>query len=403
MERVVSLGPFGLFMRWFRGSQTAQYVSLGWVLICFAFAFFRFSHGTGIVLFLIIAGLVSFSALTNPKLNLAYWPVAIGLVALNESILQRRKSTYLPALATVEGGGIKRGLTAPQAAVLLEMPLGKILALVIFGLLKKQVIIKQKDDPLEVAINPVYVEARSKRREQAAEDGIVLHDYEHAFLDRLTTHKGAVRNADLSEAMGGLIKSVANRMKGFDLSDTKAYYQAIVKRACVEANGIDDVEQRTEVLDRTYEWILLDDRWIDLFNAWLRRGYRYQPRWDRQPRRPSGPIIVGGGSGPPTTSNIPDKTAAPTSSTSLGEVAGSFVGWAENTMGSFAAAIEPARLGLDLPRGGVVDLSIVDRTTANVLDALMKSRSSGRGGGGGGCACACAGCACACACAGGGR
>jgi hypothetical protein len=85
-------------------------------------------------------------------------------------------------------------------------------------------------------------------------------------------------------------------------------------------------------------------------------------------------------------------------------VAGSFAGWAENTMGSFAATIAPGSLAAGKGGGGFLDLSGADRVTADIFAALAENAAKGGGrGGGGGCACACAGCACACACAGGGR
>ncbi len=70
-------------------------------------------------------------------------------------------------------------------------------------------------------------------------------------------------------------------------------------------------------------------------------------------------------------------------------------------MGSLAAAISPSSLPSLAGKSGFVNLSGVDKATADVFQALASSSKSGGGGGGG--SCACAGCACACACAGGGR
>jgi hypothetical protein len=64
----------------------------------------------------------------------------------------------------------------------------------------------------------------------------------------------------------------------------------------------------------------------------------------------------------------------------------------------------PGSMNIPDAKGGLVDLSGVDRVTGDIFEALSESSGSGGGGGGGSsCACACAGCACACACAGGGR
>lgn len=410
MQRVVELGLFGLFMKWFKEHPQYQIGSIIGLLGVLGFAYFRFSHGTGIVLYLMLGGILSLILFVVPELHLAAWPGLFGLVFLTEMLLSRKKAgtSYLPAMATVEGGGIKRGLSAPQAAVLLELPLNKVLTLVIFGLLKKGVLTKKVNDPLQVDVAPEYRDLRSERLKAAGAQGVVLHDYEHAFVDRLVQHGGPVKSCDLNEALGGLIKSVANRMAGFDLGETKDYYRLIIKRAWTEAESIGEVPQRDETLDRNYEWILLDENWGELFERMARRGYR--PRWDRPYRTGRGPVIVVDGGGFPGSSSGGSTTSGegPTpgsSKTSLGEVAASFVGWTENTMGGFVSTIEPVKLGLEIPKsGGIVDLSGIDRVTADVFQALAESAAKGGGGrSGGGCACACAGCACACACAGGGR
>ena len=67
-------------------------------------------------------------------------------------VIRASKPKYLPAIAQVEGGGIKRGLTAPESAVILELPLTKVLILVVFGMLEKGLIRQTKDDPLTVEV-----------------------------------------------------------------------------------------------------------------------------------------------------------------------------------------------------------------------------------------------------------
>lgn len=411
LNRVVTIGRFGMLLKWFRENRQAQVVSWIGLAILFAIIFFRFSHGTGFVLFFVLSGVIALLMLPNTSSHFIAWPCMMGLFFLNESILRhkRDKPGYLPAMASVEGGGIKRGLTAPQAGVLLEMPMGKILALVIFGLIKKGVVEQTALNPLSVRVLQAFATARGNRLQVAGDKGIVLHDYEQAFIDRLLVHDGPVKNCDMSEAFGGLVKSVVSRMAGFDLSDTQAYYRAIIERAWKEAEAVGEIAQRDEVVDRNFEWILLDEHWIDVFDRWARSGRAYRPWWER---RGSGPVVISHGGGLPGggdwKSSGGSNTSTPeTSKTTLSEVAAGFAGWTENTMSSFASAIEPAKMGLDIPSGGgILDLSGVDRVTGDVFKALAESAAQGgggRGGGGGGCACACAGCACACACAGGGR
>jgi hypothetical protein len=356
----------------------------------------RFSHFTGWVLALLGAGVLVFVMWNSPTFHLLLWPPLAALFVLNEWLLRRRKKTYLSAMATVEGGGIKRGLTAPQAAALLELPLGKVIALVVFGLLKKGVLRVVKEQPLTVEVAEPYRKTRRDREKRAAANGIVIHSYEHPFIDRLLIRSDPVAKIDLSDPLTGLLKVTASRMRGFDLSDTQDYYRRIVARAWGEAEQIGEIEQRTETVDRNVDWMMLDPDWSGRFGRWTGGGYHYYPWWARSGATPSAAS---------SASPAVPSPAAPSGSsrTSLGEVAASFAGWTENTADSLVGTIEPAKLGL-VPQSGILDLSGVDKMTADVFEAMSKSSGSGGGGGGGGgCACACAGCACACACAGGGR
>ena len=412
MTRVVEKTKLDLLLEWFGNNTGLKLISGALLLGGLAWLFFRFSNGTGVVVFVFLAIVMLGMLIASPGFHLLCWPTLLGLIGLNEWYLQQRKKSddYLPAMATVEGGGIKRGLTAPQAAVLLEMPLAKILTMVLFGLLKKEVVKLVAENPPAVEVDEHYRCSRDIRRAHAAATGVVLHDYEHPFLDGLQAHSGPVEDCDLNEAMGSLIKSVAERMTGFDLKRTREYYRRIVSRSWKEAESIGEIKQRDAVVERNFEWMMIDDEWADLFDVWRHRGYVYRPRWTRV-HIPSGPAVPSGGGKGSGSSGGGSKASGPSGSTTptLGEVAGSFFGWAETTTGRFAAKLEPSSMGLELPRAGVLDLSGVDRLTGDFFEQLAKeaakssSGGGGKSGGGGGCACACAGCACACACAGGGR
>ncbi|MCA9122394.1 MAG: hypothetical protein H6822_17775 [Planctomycetaceae bacterium] len=390
MQRVVKMSAMGLLVKWFGENKHAQIYSGIALGVLFSVTFIRFSNGTGWILGLGALGMLIFTMVTSPGVHLSLWPPMIGLFGLNEWGLRKQSRRYLPAMATVEGGGIKRGLTAPQAAVLLELPLGKILTLVIFGLLKKGVIRIVDESPLRVEVVSKFRSTRDNRKRVAAKEGIVLHTYEQPFLDRIMAGSIPAAELDFRDAVSALIMVTVQRMKGFDLSDTREYYRRIVARAWTEAESIGEFPQRDQVVERNFDWMMLDPDYYDRFDTWSSRGYHYRPSWSHSSASGS-PNMTGGRS-------------SPTSSTSFGEVASSFAGWSENAAGQFASAIEPGSLGLKSGGGGILDLSGVDKVTADVFEALSEaSQSSGGGGGGGGCACACAGCACACACAGGGR
>jgi hypothetical protein len=442
---VIKQSAFDLLIKWFSESKQARLVCGGIFLILFAFLFFRFSGGTGFSVFAILSAAVGFVFYTSPGLHLLSLPLVVALIGVNEWLLGKRKTKYMPPIAQVEGGGIKRGLTAPEAAVLLELPLGKVLSLVIFGMLKKGILRQVQADPLLVELNEAFVppqatqsdvakkregeapaepkempapaaarqeshsaeyslesvketplsddQRREKRyRETVQKMGSVMQAYESGFLFLIEHNHGQpVSQLDFTVPMRGLIENTAAKMSGFDLKQTKEYYQSIVRRATEQAAAIGDIPQRKATIDRTFDWILMGDNYPTVFDF----GGGYWPPWSR------GSVFSG-----PSSVPMPDSSSIP-GTTSFGDVASSFSGWAENTMGSMASTVLPSSLGGGDTGGGggFLDLSGADRVTGEIFSALSEAAASGGsgGGGGGGGGCACAGCACACACAGGGR
>jgi hypothetical protein len=405
MTHVIEQTLLDLAVKWLDDNPGIHFILGAIAVAILGFIFFRFSGGTGVTVFVILtAGLVFLLLSSTPTLFCAL-PALLLLLGFNEYGMSKRKPRYLPAIAQVEGGGIKRGLTAPEAAVLLELPLNKILTLVIFGLLEKEIVQQTNEDPLTVEISPEFLipddvkkadKRAGKRQAVAQKVGVALRSYEHPFLDVIQASPGVpVSKLDLSEPMKKLIQQSAERVKDFDLSDTQDYYRKIIARAMNEAKSLGDIQMKEKYLDEHLQWLLLDDRYPTVFVA---PNYGYQPVWTR-PYRSVGRVL-----GAPAAGSSSAGRPSVGGRTSLGDVAGSFAGRLENTMGSLASAIAPGALQVEVPSGGFVNLSGVDRVTGDIFQALSKASTSGSGGSGGSsCACACAGCACACACAGGGR
>jgi hypothetical protein len=396
MTRVVKMTFIQLVNKWLTDNPTTRFILGAAVMIMFAVLFFRFSGGTGFSVFAILGGGIFILLLISPISALIAPVIVAPLIALNESSLKKKRKTYLPAIAQVEGGGIKRGLTAPEAGVLIEMPLNKVLTLVLFGLLEKGVIEVTKDDPLTVQVTQDFQvlpnkalntakDYRQYRRKIAQEKGTIIHAYEDGYLTLIEQNHGkAVRDIDFGKPTELLIKATVAKMKGFDLSDTQEYYRRVIDRAMEQASSLGEIEAREQYLDKYLPWVMMNDNYPTVLTH---RGYSYWPVWARGPR-PAGMASASSKSSGPAIGGR----------TTLGDVAGSFSGWAESTMGGMAAAIMPGSLNIPGVKGGFIDLSGADKVTGDIFTALAKS-SGGSGGGG----CACAGCACACACAGGGR
>lgn len=405
MERVVKMTRWDLLVLWWEGNETAQMVSGAILIALFAFFFFRLTAWTGWSVFIVMIGLAGWWFYVNPVahlMSLPFWPFVFGL--MHYATRQGRgKQRYLPPIASVEGGGLKRGLTAPEAAVLLEMPIGRVVTLVVFGLLKKGVLKMEKEQPLTVTVEDEFSVDRSVRLVRASEKGIVLHAYEHPFIDAIKesaqiAQKGGTPLSEigLSDAIKNLIEHTVERLEGFDIEETKRYYQHIIKRAWSEAESLGEVEQRTKAIDKNLEWMLMQDDYHEGFGRWETRGYTYYPIWIGGRRRHSGFGGASSSSGLGSIGRAGGASAGSSSSftPSFKDVSGSFAGWTENVTGQVASSIMPSSVG---GKSGVLDLSGFDRVTSDVFSALAES-GGGMGGGG-----SCAGCACACACAGGGR
>ena len=383
---VVRMTRLGLLYKWWTDNpETRTVFAIGWFIL-FGIMFFRASSGTGWSCFLGLLVIFIILFVSSPGMQLLMIAALPGIWYLSEKSLKRRRGKYLPAIASVEGGGIKRGLTAPEAAVVLEMPLGQVLALTIFGMLKKGILEQVSEQPLKVRVrDELAVEGRRERRRAAGDIGTLIHGYEQPFIETIVAAGDVpVEKMNFNIPMKQLIKQTAERLAGFDMEKTRSYYNLIVAKAWAEAKAIGDLDKRTGYVDDNLPWLLLSPGYGDEFGHWHGRGYHYRAPWVRTTTYGGGPAI-------------PAPQAPVGGRTSFGDVAGSFAGWSQNVSGRLASGLDGAAMGL--PRAGVVDLSGVDKVTLSTLEGM----ASGSGGGGGGGGCACAGCACACACAGGGR
>ncbi|NIV32326.1 MAG: hypothetical protein GWN58_23645, partial [Anaerolineae bacterium] len=156
-----------------------------------------------------------------------------------------------------------------------------------------------------------------QRIKAAQKSGTVLHKYEQPFIGLLEDHASVpVMEIDFGSAVKKLVKHVATRVEGFDLSDTQDYYRQIIHRALQEAQAIEEISAREKVLDRDFEWILLDDDHPTVFEA---DDHTYRPIWMR-------PLVTRDRAAPPATSKMlsaPGRSA-PGGRTTFGDVAASF-------------------------------------------------------------------------------
>jgi hypothetical protein len=295
----------------------------------------------------------------------------LGLPIISVVQGQRRKMQYLPPKISIEGHGIKRGLTAVEAAILMEQPLDKVMTMILFSVIKKGAAEVLKRDPLELSF----------ATDQPAE----LHQYETDFLKAFGEKNPPARRKLLQEMTVTLVRSVSDKLKGFSRKESVDYYKSITERAWQQVEAANTPEVKSEKFEENLEWTMLD------------KGYD-----DRTRRTFNGPIFVPTWWGhydptyrPSTTSVRPISTQSPSmpSSGSRSLPGADFAASVVGGVQTFSSKVI----------GNVSDFT--SRVTGVTNPPPKPTASSGRSSGGGGRSCACA-CACAggaCACAGGGR
>ena len=294
-----------------------------------------------------------------------------GLIIWGVTSDRKRKLSYLPPKISIEGHGIKRGLTAVEAGILMEQPMDKIMTMILFGVLKKNAARVISREPLDIELEDPLPELRI---------------YERDFLLAFQKNEKQNRKKALQKMMVELVKTVGQKMKGFSRKETVAYYKDITRRAWEQVEAADTPEVKSEKFDQNMEWTMLDKEYDDRTRDVFRTGPVFVPMW--WPRYDPGFGRTATGSIPASTPSTgrsgPSMPTLP-GSAFAGSIVTGVQGFSSNVVGSMT----------DFTRG-------ITNVTNPPPKPSASSYSSG-GGGGGGCACACACAGCACACAGGGR
>ena len=295
----------------------------------------------------------------------------VGSVAGSIRSANKRKLQYLPPKIAIEGMGIKRGLTAIEAAVLMEQPLDKVLTMMLFSTIKKEAASVVKSEPLELEIADPLPEG--------------LNAYEIDFLKAFQEKKIAARRTELQKMMIALVKSVSAKMKGFSRKESLAYYKDIMERAWKQVEDANTPEVKSEAYDKVMEWTMLDKDYDDRTRRVFGGGPVFVPHW-------WGRYDPGFGRG----------TISSTPVSSPGGSGGGGISMPNLPGSDFAASVVNGVQGFSA--GVVGDLSTFTSGVTNKTNPVPVSTGGSRSGSGGsGCACACACAGCACACAGGGR
>jgi len=142
-----------------------------------------------------------------------------------------------------DGFGVKTGLTAVEAAVVLGKDWDTIITMILYGLCRKEVIAVKSQNPLEFEIaDPVPAG---------------LNDYEKGFIRALKDPDR--RNEILRDTLRNLTRSVYQKMEGYSLADTKAHYRKICEKALKQVQDAKTADVKSSMLGTQLNWIMLAD------------------------------------------------------------------------------------------------------------------------------------------------
>jgi len=301
----------------------------------------------------------------------------VFIIVISVKSRNKRKLKYLPPKIRIEGHGIKRGLTAIEAAILLERPPDKVFTMILFSLIQKNAVQVLSHDPLKLDFTDPLPEN--------------LRKYEKQFVKAYQKESSRVRKTALQDLMIALIKSVGKKMEGFSHRESVRYYEDIIKRAWKQVEDADTPEIKSEKFNDHMGWTMLDGEFEDKTQDVFRRGPVFLPRWwNRYDPTYTTPRTAG----PSGRTTSPSR---PSSGKALPNLpGGEFAASMANGISNFSSDVV----------GNITDFtSRVTQKTNPVPKPTSSGRSGGgwSSGGGSSCACACACAGCACACAGGGR
>jgi hypothetical protein len=316
----------------------------------------------------LVSGIVAFLVI------LVFIAIVVVVVLLTH-VLRRR---YLDPKMQMETLGIKRGLTAVEAAYLLDASAAKVIVMILYSLLLKRAVWVNSTEPsLNLQIMERFKDAASRSPETG------LRYYEEDFL-RAIKPDGTLDEKELAEAFMRVRSAVENTLRGYCRADTIAFYKKTVQEAWEQVEKAGTPDLASKIFDENLLWLTLDDNFREksetTFKAfdfqplpfwwWYWYGYtQYNPNPTYNPSTSQGQP-------PPKISGV---EFANTIATSLEKTAGNFVANIEKFTNSILPAPPPKEVSRQPVRHG-----------ANCACACVS------------CACVCACVSCACACASGG-
>jgi len=307
----------------------------------------------------------------SPWLYIIIGAVVLAAVALIVIIfLRRRKETYEKPRIAVEALGALRGLTAVEAAVVLDVKPLRVLTMILFALLMKRRIQVAAVEPI------IKVKELEPPQEEPPPS---LRYYEIDYL-RSIEPDGTLDDLRLAQTYLGLRDNVDRRLRGYSRADTVNYYRSVVSKAWEQVTQAGTPELRGDAIEENIEWLLTDSDFEGRFRAFPpdviilpRPGW-----WWYWPRLPP--------TGGPLSTPVPTTTGE-AKPIPIQEFANNIVKGLEQASNNIVKDVQAFTNRLVAPQQAEA------RSVRGASHCVCACAT---------CACACACVGCACACAGGG-
>lgn len=308
---------------------------------------------------------------------LAAFVVIVIVVVVVKRVARRN---YVGPTMLMESLGIRRGLTAVEAAYLLGVSPIKVIVTILYSLLLKRAVWVSSTQPsLKLHISEGFKEPAARSPE------LGLRYYEQDFLHAINPD-GTLDEKGLAETFMRVRSSVEGALRGYCRADTIAFYGKTVREAWEQVEKAGTPDLASKMFDENLLWLMLDENFRGRSeNAFKELDFQPMPFWwwywygytQYHPRPTYTPATAGQGQSPP---RIPGSEFANNIATSLEKSASNFVANIEKFTNSILPAPPPSQ---NTSRNPV-------HHDANCACACVS------------CACVCACVSCACACASGG-
>ena len=289
--------------------------------------------------------------------------VAVSIIAVAAVVVFRNlgKVTYSKPGFSMEALGVRKGLTAVEAAMLLDVEPRRILTMILFGLMRKGAV--------------KIAETKPKLRLQVVNTA-GLRYYEDWFTDAVVfeSRVGTLSDERLSSLILKLVREVDKKVRYYCRADTIKYYKKTVEKAWGQVRKADTPEVKAEVFNEEIEWLMMAPRFKSRVKRTFRRGEEIPVQsswWLSYWATHYAPSRFQGFEGKPVTEqSLPGVQFADAAVTTIESTAGRIV----TDLEAFSKSLIP------------VTPSAESKTSRAPVNRD-------------GCVCACASCACACACA----